>query len=199
MKNKKYLLAFLLAALLVVLAGCSGEEKKPEASNTLQVVVASAYVSDEMLENLKTELAKLTDVPDVIVTALSMGDPEKDPMGAMAGMTKISAMMSSGEVDLLVTDADSARRYGDNGETYAALAGTFTEAEISAFAATPTGVALVDEEGNVLDETSAECGVILTGNASALTGLPGMQMFIFAGSTHMDAAKAAFAYLASIE
>lgn len=118
---KKRVVALMLASLLLLLAGCSGGGEE-SSSTALNVVVAATYVDDSMLEGLKTELSTLTDYPDITVSAVATGDSQADPMGTMAGMAKLSGMMAAGEVDVFITDADNARRYGDNGEAYIALA-----------------------------------------------------------------------------
>ena len=128
---KKRIVTLMLAAMLLLLAGCSGGGEE-SSSTALNVVVAATYVDDSMVEGLKTELATLTDYPDITISTVAMGDSEADPMGTMAGMAKLSGMMAAGEVDVLITDADNARRYGDNGESYIALSELFTEEELAA-------------------------------------------------------------------
>ena len=108
-------------------------------------------------------------------------------------------MMAAGEVDVLITDADNARRYGDNGESYIALSELFTEEELAALSAEATGVPVLDDEGQETGETSAACGFILSESASALTGLVDMRIFVFANCEKTDAAKAVVNLLASME
>lgn len=195
---KKRIVTLMLAAMLLLLAGCSGGGEE-SSSTALNVVVAATYVDDSMVEGLKTELATLTDYPDITISTVAMGDSEADPMGTVAGMAKLSGMMAAGEVDVLITDADNARRYGDNGEAYIALSELFTEEELAALSAEATGVPVLDDEGQETGETSAACGFILSENASALTGLVDMRIFVFANCEKTDAAKAVVNLLASME
>ena len=198
--RKKGLLCLLLAAALLALTGCSsGEDKKEAAENTpLYVVVAATYVDDPMLEGLREELGKVTAAPDIVVSGVSMGDTEKDPMGAMAGMTQLGGRMASKEIDVLITDADIARRFGDNGEAYLPINDTFESGDIERFSAGLACVAIVNDEGEVTDEVSAPCGARLSENASALTGLAEMQMFIPANTKKTEMAKAVFTHLATL-
>lgn len=195
---KKRLITVLLAAMLILLAGCSGGENESESAS-LNVVVASVYVDDDMVEGLKTELETLTDYPDIAVATVAMGDSEADPMGTVAGMAKLSGMMASGEVDVLITDEENARRYGDNGESFVAISELFTEEELAAFAGEAVGVPVLDEESQPTGETSDACGFALSANASALVGLTDMQAYVMVNCEKMDAAKAVMALLAGIE
>ena len=80
---KKRIVTLMLAAMLLLLAGCSGGGEE-SSSTALNVVVAATYVDDSMVEGLKTELATLTDYPDIAISTVAMGDSEADPMGTMA-------------------------------------------------------------------------------------------------------------------
>lgn len=195
---KKRVVALMLASLLLLLAGCSGGGEE-SSSTALNVVVAATYVDDSMLEGLKTELSTLTDYPDITVSAVATGDSQADPMGTMAGMAKLSGMMAAGEVDVFITDADNARRYGDNGEAYIALADLFTGEELAAIPAEATGVPVLDDESQETGETSAPCGFVLSESASALAGLADLQIFVFANCEKTDAAKAVVTLLANME
>lgn len=174
---KKRIVTLSLRRCFCCWQACSGGGEE-SSSTALNVVVAATYVDDSMVEGLKTELATLTDYPDITISTVAMGDSEADPMGTMAGMAKLSGMMAAGEVDVLITDADNARRYGDNGESYIALSELFTEEELAALSAEATGVPVLDDEGQETGETSAACGFILSENASALTGLVDMRIFV---------------------
>jgi len=128
-----------------------------------------------------------------------MGDAENDPMSAMGGMSKLSVMLATGEIDVLITDEDHARQFGESGEAFVALSEMFTEDEISAFTGESVGVPVFDDNGDLTSEMSAPCGIILSENASALAGISGLQIHVFDGTKDMDAAKAVMKHLASIK
>ena len=200
MKAKRILALAMAALLALTLTGCSsggGSGKKEAASATLNVVVAAPYVDDGMLTGLKEELAKVDEGSEIVVTGVTMSDSEKDPMGFMAGMARLSGSIAAKEVDILITDADNARRMGDNGECYLPINDTFTAGEIEKFTSGLACVSIVGEDGEITDEVSAPCGVRLGENASALASLKNMQMFILANTQNTDAAKKVFAHLAA--
>lgn len=200
MKAKRILALAMAALLALTLTGCSsggGSGKKEAASATLNVVVAAPYVDDGMLTGLKEELAKVDEGSEIVVTGVTMSDSEKDPMGFMAGMARLSGSIAAKEVDILITDADNARRMGDNGEGYLPINDTFTAGEIEKFTSGLACVSIVGEDGEITDEVSAPCGVRLSENASALAGLKNMQMFILANTQNTDAAKKVFTHLAA--
>ena len=200
MKAKRILALAMAALLALTLTGCSsggGSGKKEAASATLNVVVAAPYVDDGMLTGLKEELAKVDGGSEIVVTGVTMSDSEKDPMGFMAGMARLSGSIAAKEVDILITDADNARRMGDNGEGYLPINDTFTAGEIEKFTSGLACVSIVGEDGEITDEVSAPCGVRLSENASALASLKNMQMFILANTQNTDAAKKVFTHLAA--
>lgn len=205
MKHKKSILALILALILVLtlLTGCSSGKDDQKAKNgesaSLQIAVATRYVDDEMLAGLKEELAKSTTGGTIDVTGIIMGDSEADPMTFMAGMTGLSARIAAKEIDILITDSDTARRVGENGETYLAINDTFTSSEIETFTSGLACVSVVNDEGELTDEVSAPCGVVLSDRANELLGLSGMQMFIVSNTTRQNDAKTVFQYLATLE
>ncbi len=194
--------AILLAGTAALLIGCSARQ---DASGTasLNVGLGAAFVSEQRVAALAAALeAGLpeyhTDASAIRVSSVSIGDPSADPMAFMAGQTRVAVMLASGEVELWITDPENARRFGDNGEAYVPLATLFSDEEIAAFNGTPVGIAVTDEAGNATGETSEPAGIDLSQNSAIqeLTGLNEPQMFVFANSTNMDAAKAAFRFLA---
>lgn len=199
MKKMKKLLALLMIAVLALtLTGCSSGGKEETADTSLRIVVAARYVDDDMLSGLKEKLAQSTTGGTIEVTGVTMSDSQADPMGFMAGMTRLSGSIAAKEVDILITDADNARRVGDNGEGYLDINDTFTSSEIEKFTSGLACVSIVDEDGELTGEFSAPCGVVLSESANALMGLSGMQMFIVSNTAQYDNAKTVFQYLAAL-
>ena len=205
MKQTKRIMALTLALILalVLLTGCSSgkdDQKAEDGENaSLKIAVATRYVDDEMLAGLKEELAKSTTGGTIDVTGIIMGDSESDPMTFMAGMTGLSARIAAKDIDILITDSDTARRVGENGETYLAINDTFTSSEIETFTSGLACVAIVNDEGELTDEVSAPCGVVLSDRVNEMIGLSNMQMFIVSNTTNQDDAKTVFQYLATLE
>jgi ABC-type glycerol-3-phosphate transport system substrate-binding protein len=207
----KRILSSLLAALcMITLAGCSsggsdaktssnGDTSSGSATKDLYVVVAASYLSDDQMQTAQTSMQEaLGDDATVHVTGISTGDAESDPMGTMASMTKISGMLASGEIDVLLCDPDNARRYGDNGETYIALSDLFTDKELSALNAKATGVETVGDDGEATGEYSKDCGLDFSENETvqSILGRNDLQAFVIASTDKKHAAKALLQYLA---
>jgi len=199
MRNRTISIALILVLLLGLLTGCSSKEGKNSAQTTsLHVVIATPYATEEHAEALREAL--LAAVPELdsadaplSVTAVSTGDTAGDPMGAMAGMTKVSAMMMSHEMELLLCDSDNARRHGDNGETYIPLSELFTESEIAELGISPATLPLLDDMANYTGEYSAPCGIDLSGNAtvSQMLAIPDPSAYVIVDSPNLENAKAA--------
>lgn len=195
-------IAFLLLGIAICLIGCSSKKKESNVVS-LHVALATTYIGDEMIESfasyLKAGLPEYNDgEKSISVMGITTGDSEADPLSVMAGTTRIGAMMASGEIELWICDAKNAIRYAEGGTSYVALNTLFTEEELDSFNGTLIRIPIIDQEGNKTGEFSEICGLDLSQNTAVaeLTGIIDSQMFIMAGSANMDAAKAAFRYLA---
>ncbi len=194
---------FVLLAMALLVSGCSSKSGKSSAVS-LNVALAAISVSDVKVQNLAADLkAGLPQYNDgtksMRVTGVSTGDPKTDAEVFMAGSTRIASMFASHEIELWICDAGSATRYAEGGKSYVALSTLFTNEEIGAFKGTPIKIAVTDAEGKETGAYSEPCGIDLSQNATvtALTGISDPRMFIIAGSSNMDAAKAAFRYIAT--
>ena len=200
------LLAILLAAVLL-LTGCSGnKDQEIESSHSLQVLLAAPYVTDEHADALKNELSTahpelFTDANPLSVQYVLMGDGKSDPSIMIAGITKIAAMFSAKEIELMICDADNARRYGENGENYVPLDTLFTQAEQQELGIKAACVPILDDEGNETGEMSEPCGVDLTENAavSRLLGNQGYSAYVIQGQANLENAKTAIRHLLTME
>lgn len=200
------LLAILLAAVLL-LTGCSGnKDQEIESSHSLQVLLAAPYVTDEHANALKNELSTahpelFTDANPLSVQYVLMGDGKSDPSIMIAGITKIAAMFSAKEIELMICDADNARRYGENGENYVPLDTLFTQAEQQELGIKAACVPILDDEGNETGEMSEPCGVDLTENAavSRLLGNQGYSAYVIQGQANLENAKTAIRHLLTME
>ena len=164
MKRIISLISMVLAVVLMM-TGCSSGGDTASASS-VKIVVAAPYVLEEALPEfdaaLRAALPELnTEESSMLIQSVSTGDTESDPMSAMAGMTKIMTMMMSKEIEIMICDADNARRHGESGEAYVPLSELFTEEEQAELGIAPLTVAVVDDEGNVTGEESAPCGISL--------------------------------------
>ncbi len=202
MVNRGFAFPFLAVAVFSGLAGCSpGKQNGQEAS--LRVALVATYVSDEAVEDFATYLrAGLPEYNDdsgtIEVIGISAGDSESDAMGFMAGSTRIATMLASKDIELWICDPETAARYADNGANYVALEELFSADELSSFSGMPVAVALTNDAGVTTGDFSESVGLDLSTKAAVTeaTGIRDAQVFVLAGSTNRDAAKAAFRYLA---
>ncbi|TVR61315.1 MAG: hypothetical protein EA426_03630 [Spirochaetaceae bacterium] len=197
-------LPFTFLALVIIssLVACSGA-RQASSSASLRVALVASFVSDESVEGfatyLKTGLPEYNDdEKSFSVVGISAGDPAGDPMIVMAGSTRIAAMLASREIELWISDPENAKKYADNGANYIALDELFSADEISLLGGTPIAIPVTDREGNTTGELSPIVGIDLSQNAAVaeMTGIRAPQMFVLAGSSNLEAAKAVFRLLA---
>ena len=193
---------FVVLAVAAGLVGCSAGKQDSQAVS-LHVALVSASVSDGSVEGLATHLQSGVpeyndDEKSFRVTGISAGDPAADPMSVMAGSTRIAGLMASREIELWISDAENAKRYADNGANFIALDELFTAEQIDSFGGTPVAIPLTDGEGNATGEFSRIVGVDLSEDSAIaeLTGIRDPHVFVLAGTTNLEAAKAAFRLLA---
>lgn len=197
MRTRLFSVVLILVLLAAALTSCSSKvEPTPAAS--LHVVLATPFATEDAASALRDALVAAAPELDneaapLSVTFVSTGDTEKDPMGAMAGMTQLSAKFMSNELELLVCDADNARRHGDNGATYIPLSELFTEAELSEMGAIPATLPIIDESGNLTDERTDACGIDLSGLTSIvqMLGIRDPGAYVIVDSPNTENAKIA--------
>lgn len=204
MRTRVISVLLILAVLVVGLTGCSSKNESVP-SHSLQIVIAAPFAYDEhsnaLLDALSAAAPELnTDTAPLSVTAVATGDTDNDPMGAMAGLTKITAMMASNEIELLLCDADNARRHGDNGETYVPLNELFTEAEIAELGIVPATIPILDDAGNYTGEQSSPCGVDLSGNTALVNmlGISDLGAYVIVDSSNLENARVSIKALLSL-
>lgn len=204
MKKRILSLIALTLALILLLTGCSsGSDKSVSAG----IVIAAKYVDDENFtvfgDGLIAAFPQMNnDETSMSIQSVPTGDAASDPMGTMAGMTKITAMMTAGEIDVLICDPENARRYSDNGETYIPLSDLFTEEEMAQLNITGVALPVVDAEtGEETGETTAELGVSLSDNAKICELFPieSPAAYVIAGTRHKDNAREILRYLITLE
>lgn len=204
MRNRIVSLALVLVLLVAVLTGCSSKNDTSQAAS-MHVVVAAPFAVEDHANALRDALVSAdpslnTEDKPLAVSAVATGDTEKDPMGAMAGMTQLSARMMSNELELLLCDADNARRHGDNGETYVPLNELFTEAEIAELGIVPATIPLLNDASNFTGEQSAPCGVDLSNCESLvqMLGIPDLGAYVIIDSQNLENANVVIKALLSM-
>ncbi|MBQ9951687.1 MAG: hypothetical protein IJO98_06070 [Clostridia bacterium] len=204
MKKRMIAVSLVLVLLLSLLTGCSSKEESAQKSS-LHIVVAAPFATEEQASALKDALLAAAPELDseelpLSVSHIATGDTEKDPYGAMAGMSQITVRLMSDEIELLLCDADNARRHGDNGETYIPLAELLTEEEISELSVVPATIPIIDEAGNLTEERSGACGVDLSENKVLvqMLNIADLGAYIVVDSPNLENAKTALKALLSM-
>ena len=204
MKNihGKIVVAFALLIALLFACGCSGGSRK----TAFQVAFCSLYINESAVTEYSAAAAK--NIPELTIdgtapvfTTMIMGEAENniesgvlnDPMMGMAGMMKMAAVASTGDLDIFIGDMDNGARQARGG-MFLALSDVYSAAELSSFGdkllsfdilkvdaynSTPTG------------EKTPVCGINITGNAQ-MTKIFGSQeigVFIMASTKHKDIAR----------
>lgn len=202
MKKRLTLIAMMLLAALL-LTGCAKEEK-PAAS--LYVNIIDTYVFDESREALEKELTSAlpalnTAEAPLSVVAISSGDTEKDPMGAVAGMTQIAGLMATGEMELMICDSENARRHGDNGGSYIPLDELFTKEEQTALGIVPMCIPMSNDDGELTGEMSIPCGIDLSGctRLTEMLHTSDVGAYVLVSSQHVDNAKTVIQHLLTMK
>lgn len=179
----------------VLLGGCGSEE-----AAGFQTAFCATYVDSEAVEtygeSLKTDLPELTiDGVEPSFIGMSMGDSESDPMETMAGMTKFTAMIAGGELDVVISDMENAARNA-RGEAFLDVSSYLTEEEMEKYEDKLLSFDMVDDEGNPTGEKTAVCGLDLSGNEN-ISSLVGEDcgVFVAANTSHVDQAAALVRYL----
>lgn len=204
MRTRLFSIALVLVLLTVSLTGCAAKEENPQAVS-LHIVLATPFATEDAANALRDALiAAAPELDDeaapLSVTFVATGDTEKDPMGAMAGMTQLSAKFMSDELELLICDADNARRHGDNGETYLPLSALFSESELTELGVIPATLPIIEESGNLTGQRTDACGIDLSGSAAIvqMLGIRDPGAYVIVDSQNVENAKTAIRALLSI-
>lgn len=199
-----------LALLLVLATGCADNGSQPTPTPTaetgltddadaaeeggatalegsLYVVLVGTYVDDEQVAAFAETLqAAVPDIP-LEVGGITTGDPDADPMFAMAGMTQLAGRMASGEADLIIADAANGAR-NTRGEAFIPLAGLTGLEDV---AGREISFNALDDEGNETDEALPATGVSLEGIEQLAQAMPGSEVSAYVADTGNDAKTAA--------
>lgn len=158
-------LVSLMLAVVLMLTGCSSGEETAE-NHSIKIAVLAPYVLEGAMPEFETALkeglpALNTEESKMLVQSVNTGDSESDPMGTMAGMTKVTTMFLGKEIEIMICDAANAQRHGEGGSAYMPIDQLFTAEEQTELGIEPLTVSKVDDDGNVTGEQSAAIGISL--------------------------------------
>lgn len=195
MKARRFAAVMTAAILsLTSLSGCSGESSKQSSPN---IVVSASYVNDAEADNLKQQINEALPDKGIEVTTISVGDPNKDPASAMAGIMKLTTIFAGKEADILIADYDTAQRNAGN-EVFYPLTDLFTEEELEPFQDKMISFEPTDDEGKPTGEKFENCGIDVSDRtelAGMCVGADSVGVYVISNSQNLDTAKEIFRQL----
>jgi len=205
-KNLRTGLASLLLSvcfLVTLLAGCAPNNNE---DTPFQMVFTSLYINNaavsDYTDSLIIALPELSvDGKAPLFTSMIMGEVENDiesgiindPIMAMAGMMKMTALISSGEIDIIVSDIDNAARNARGG-MFMPLDEIFTVDELNAMNGRLLYFDLIDYDGDEATPTgeiTPICGIDISENEmmKQIFGAQEIGVFIVVNANNLDLAK----------
>lgn len=198
--------AMLCAVMALVLATTVACSSASGADRAFQVAFCSPAMNSDAIdaygEKLVAEIPALAaEETAPVFTPIYMGetenDPEQgigtDPMMTMGGMMKFTAMIASGEVDVVVSDMENASRNAQSG-AFMPLDEVFTAEELAAITAEQLSFDMLEYDGEVgvpTGEKTPACGFDVSGSEAlaAIFGDQQLGVFIAEGTKDVELAK----------
>lgn len=175
----------VMTLLLLACVGCSASEEYG-----LSITAAAPYV-DSAKATAFAEQIKLTgDSNKVSMFSTSIPAPKKatnevDPNGAAAEISgsanamKVTAMIASGELDVMLCDVETASRFARGGSFFT-LEEIFTEEELSAIPQEKRiSYTELDSDNKPTTKMLPECGIDISGNAAVKEFINSEQIGVF--------------------
>jgi len=192
----KRLAAYLTSAILMImpLSGCSGSGKEDSKQTGPNIVISAPLVDDAEAETFKQQINEALPDMGIEVTTVSIGDTEKDPASAMAGIMKVTTIFAGKEADVFISDYESAQRNAGQ-EIFYPLTDLFTEEELEPFQDKIISFEMTNTDGNPTGETFENCGIDVSDRedlAKLCAGSDTVGVYIVSNSTNLDAAKEIF-------
>jgi hypothetical protein len=206
-RNKKRILGtrtiLIACGLLVCLSGCSSKEKEPPP---FQIVFTSFYINESAVSEYGASL--VNDIPELSIdgkaplfTPMIMGEARNnlesgtvgDPMMAMAGIMRLTTLVASGEIDIIISDLDNAARNARGG-LFLPLSDVCTADDLAALNDRLLSFDLLSNDGyepTPTGEKTPICGINITGNERIrrIFGDQEIGVFIVANTKNLELAK----------
>lgn len=186
MKKLQKLICLTLALLLLpaLLTGCAKAKH-----NEFHILFAAPFVNEELIEAHNAQLPKDGALP-MRCSGFSFGSEDVDPMFYASGAMAMTAMLSAGEVDVLVCDLDNAARYARSGVFYD-LGDIFSPEELAQYKDILLSFNMIDDTGALTEEATGPCGLNLSGRdqLTAMLGCEEYGAFIVFSACDLDLAR----------
>ena len=201
-KLKRALATTMALMLMVSLAACSGGDggqtsagstttSGPQVTEkSLNLYICANLVSEDGASAVADRLKALLG-EDVAITTVCVSTPAADPSMQMAGIMKLSAAVASGEIDIVIADADNAARNARS-DMFSALSDSLSAETVTALGDKALAYAMVNEEGEPTGEMTSACGIDITGaglaDGALATGAE-CGIFMMSNAPHAETAK----------
>ena len=199
--------AFIITACLLAALGFSGCSSGSKKSSPFQIAFCALQLNDRAVSEYGASL--LNDMPELkiegkspLFTAMIMGEAENniesgslvDPMMLMGGIMKLSALISSSELDLVISNMENASRIAGGG-TFMSLDSIFLENELNVMGEKLLSFDIVTTDGYGATQITGRtpvCGISITNNEKMrqIFGSQEIGVFIVANSKNIELAKA---------
>ena len=129
---------------------------------------------------------------------MSLGSSDLDPTAYAAGSVKVSAMVASGEIDVMICDLENAAKYARS-ETYLPLEDFLSPEELASYEERLLSFDLVDDEGNPTGEQTPAYGISMNGSEAfdSLYGDTDYGIFLIGNADPAELSKTVFLDLAN--
>lgn len=129
---------------------------------------------------------------------MSLGSSDLDPTAYAAGSVKVSAMVASGEIDVMICDLENAAKYARS-ETYLPLEDFLSPEEPAGYEERLLSFDLVDDEGNPTGEQTPAYGISMNGSEAfdSLYGDTDYGIFLIGNADPAELSKTVFLDLAN--
>ena len=204
---KNYFLTMLaiiaITGLTLGLAGCSDNSKK---STPFQIVFSAAYVNESAVtaygSALQGRMPELVvDGKNPLFTSMMMGETNAnagsgamvDPMMGMAGMMRMAAVVSTGEMDVFIADMENAGRNARS-DMFMPLDKVFPGEDLSAYGERLLSFDILSNDSydpQPTGEKTPVCGFSITGNPQIrrIFGDQEIGVFIISNTKNLELAK----------
>lgn len=129
---------------------------------------------------------------------MSLGSSDLDPTAYAAGSVKVSAMVASGEIDVMICDLENAAKHARS-ETYLPLEDFLSPEELAGYEERLLSFDLVDDEGNPTGEQTPAYGISMNGSEAfdSLYGDTDYGIFLIGNADPSELSKTVFLDLAN--
>ena len=193
--------AIAIGLILIVMISGACSRDTGRGNRPFQIVFSASQINQNAVTNFGASL--LNSMPELTVegraplfTPMAMGtaSPGADPMMAMGMTMRLTAQISGGEIDIIISSLENAASMAQGG-SFMPLAEVLTEQEISSLGDRLISFDIIQVEGMdavPTGERTPEVGVNITGKEEirSIFGSQEIAVFIIANTGNIELSKA---------